>query len=375
MKFFGDHPDSSKKQLPKQFDGYAANSSHPGFDVATAYYTSKKMSNEELDEKIEKEKNPYKSYGYLRELKDRRRLVNLKLKRKLESLANLPKDLKNYDKAPSPEEAIGTPALAAGGLGIGMMGLQKAFYTSKEEVTDVLEGMGKKHNLTVATRGTKAKSVGLNISKDYGKIIPTLIGKNIGPHYEGTTITGKSLPYPNIATTPNVGVAAHEMGHAINQEKFLKKTPKLKRVYNLAYQRIPMGPIKNVPLLAIPAVAAALYAGKKGAEGKDAKFIPEFVEKHPEVLIGAGAAPMLVEEGSASVRALKGIGQHYKGIRRIKELGKAVATLTPAYGTYAVAAALPIIGIKAYQKHIKEKKKLEKKYKVRKRNYLPDKLL
>jgi len=375
MKFFRNHEDSSNKKLPIQFDGYVANSSHPGFDIATAYYTSKRMSNEELDKKIEKEKNPYKSYGYLRELKDRRRLVNLKLKKKLERLSNLPKDLKKYDKIPSPEEAIGTPALAAAGMGLGMMGLQKGFYTSKEEVTSVLEGMGKKHNLTVATRGTKAKSIGLSISKDYGKILPMLIGRNVGPHYEGATITGKALPYPSIATTPNVGIAAHEMGHAINQEKFLKKTPKLKRLYNIAYQRIPMGPIKNVPLLAIPAVAAALYAGKKGAEGKDAKFIPEFVEKHPEVLIGAGAAPMLVEEASASARALKGVAQHYKGIKRIKELGKAVATLAPAYGTYAIAAALPIIGIKAYQKHIKEKKKLEKKYKVRKRAYLPDKLL
>ena len=127
-----------------------------------------------------------------------------------------------------------------------------------------------------------------------------------------------------------------------------------------------MGPIKSVPLLAIPAVGAALYAGKKRAEGKDAKFIPEFVEKHPEVLIGAGAAPMLFEEGSASARALKGVAQHYKGARRIKEPGKAVATLLPAYGTYAIAAALPIIGIKAYQKHIKAKKELEKKYKYKK---------
>ena len=130
--------------------------------------------------------------------------------------------------------------------------------------------------------------------------------------------------------------------------------------------RLPLGPIKNVPLLAIPATLAALYAGKKRAEGKDAKFIPEIVEKHPEILIGAGAAPMLFEEGAASTRALKAIGQHYKGVRRIKELGKAVATLAPAYGTYAIAAALPIIGIKAYQKHIKAKKDLEKKYKDKK---------
>jgi hypothetical protein len=165
------------------------------------------------------------------------------------------------------------------------------------------------------------------------------------------------------------------MGHAINQEKLLKKTPKLKRIYGMAYQRIPIGPIKNVPILAIPAVAAAMYAGKKGAEGKDAKYIPEFIEKHPEVLIGAASAPLLFEEGAASARALKGVAQHYKGISRIKELGKALATLAPAYSTYAIGAALPIIGIKAYQKHIKAKKELEKKYKFQKRKYLPDKTI
>lgn len=391
MRFFKEHPEASKKNLSGQFQDYLGNISHPGYKTIMAYNSSKKKSSKEIIEILNKKqtKNPYEIYGYLRELKDRKKL-SLRWQQKLDKLENIPKDLKKYDKAPTPQEAIGGPALAAGGMGLGMMGLQKAFYTSEEKVRGVLEGMAKKHGLEIGAnkeklltivkvkdlekhvKGVKSvkaiapKSVGLHISKDYGKIIDTIFGRNPGPHYQGTTITGKPLAHPSIATTPNIGVAAHEMGHAINQEKFLKNMPKLKRVYNVAYQSIPMGPIKNVPLLAIPAVAAALYAGKKRAEGKDAKFIPEFVEKHPEILIGAGTAPMLFEEGAASARALKAVGQHYKGVRRIKELGKALGTLLPAYGTYAIAAALPIIGIKAYQKHIKAKKDLEKKYKYKK---------
>jgi hypothetical protein len=388
MRFFKEHPEASKKNLSLQFQDYLVNSGHPGHKTIMAYNSSKKKSSKEIIEILNKKqtRNPYEIYGYLRELKDRKKL-SLRWQQKLDKLENIPKDLKKYDKAPTPAEAIGTPALVAGGMGLGMMGLQKSFYTSEEKVRSVLEGMGKKHGLEIGTnkeklltivkpkdlgkyhKGAKAiaaKSVDLHISKDYGKIIPMIFGHNPGPHYAGSDILGKAIKNPSIATTPNVGIAAHEMGHAINQEKFLKSVPKIKRAYNLAYMQLPLGPIKNVPLLAIPAVAAALYAGKKRAEGKDAKFIPEFVEKHPEILIGAGAAPMLFEEGAASARALKGISQHYKGARRVKELGKAVATLLPAYGTYAIAAALPIIGIKAYQKHIKAKKDLEKKYKHKK---------
>ncbi len=392
MRLFKEHPEASKKNLSPQFQNYLTNSSHPGYRTIMAYNSSKKKSSKEIIEILNKKqtKNSYEIYGYLRELKDRKKL-SLRWQRKLDKLENIPKDLKKYDKAPTPAEAIGTPALVAGGMGLGMMGLQKAFYTSEDKVRSVLEGMGKKHGLEIGInkeklltivkpkdlaksvkdlrKGVKPivpKMVEIHISKDYGKIIDTIFGRNPGPHYQGTTITGKPLASPSIGTTPNIGVAAHEMGHAINQEKFLKNMPKLKRAYNIAYQTIPMGPIKNVPLLAIPAVAAALYAGKKRAEGKDAKFIPEIVEKHPEILIGAGTAPMLFEEGAASARALKAVAQHYKGARRVKELGKALGTLLPAYGTYAIAAAMPIIGIKAYQKHIKAKKDLEKKYKFKK---------
>ncbi len=361
MKFFGNHPEASKKKLSPQFQNYISNANHPGNKTILAYSDAKKKSSDEIIKFINEKqiKNPYELYGYLRELKDRKKL-NLRWQEKLDKLENIPKDLKKYDKAPTPMEAIGNPALVAGGLGLGMMGLQKAFYTSEDKVKGVLGSMAKKQGIDI-------KKLNIHLSKEYGKILPVIFGRNPGPHYQGTDIIGRpSKKMPRIASTPNIGVAAHEMGHAINQEKFLKKTPKLKQIYNLAYQRIPLGPIKNVPLLAIPAVAAALYAGKKRAEGKDAKFIPEVVEKHPEILIGAGAAPMLFEEGAASARALKGVAQHYKGIKRIKELGKAIGTLLPAYGTYAIAAALPIIGIKAYQKHIKAKKELEKKYKYKK---------
>jgi hypothetical protein len=429
MKFFGKDKDASKKDITEQFIGYAGDKYHLGSFTYDSYYKAKKMSTEELVKAINDEEHNMKAYGYLLELRDRKKLSKYpKLEKRYKELKSIPRDLKKLDKTKSPLETLDMPAYAATGLGALIFGLDRLYRKPEKEVVDFLQNMAKKEKLTIKeeklidsmVKGlakhyepvlkrtpvkktkvfketmnalTKDPKIIVNVNKSWGNYLASLFGLNPGPHFQGSDIFGKKTTPTFVRTTPDTASAAHEMGHAINAEKFLKNNPKLKRLYNLAYMDFPLGPIKGVPLLGIPATAFSMYVAKQQvpllgipatafsmyvakqqAEGGDIPVMPEWMEERPETLVAPAVAPRLFEEATASGRALKQIGQYYKGAKRTKEMAKAISTLAPAFGTYLIGASLPFLGLGAYKKYRTEEEKVKKKYNLKQKT-LTDEIL
>lgn len=173
-----------------------------------------------------------------------------------------------------------------------------------------------------------------------------------GPHYN---------PYSkSIQTSPNMGILAHELGHARNAKWVSKKfgTPGF-IAHQLAYMSLsdipqlgkkippPLGAIPVLGLVALPFLSKDFTEMMKG-EDKDSLRYKVFdkVEKYPEVLGGALMFPKLLEEGVATGRGLGMVFQYGKkmgGVSRgLREIGKMIASTVPAYSTYVLGAALPL---------------------------------
>lgn len=71
--------------------------------------------------------------------------------------------------------------------------------------------------------------------------------------------------------------------------------------------------------------------------GEDASGVRRFVYDNAPALVGATMAPQLAEEARASFHALRGARRHGVGV------GRAIAELAPALGTYVAGAAAPVI--------------------------------
>jgi hypothetical protein len=192
-------------------------------------------------------------------------------------------------------------------------------------------------NVGLVTRGTEEagiKSLPVIDSRTFGgsmtNMIPegrlkTMVQKT-NAFYLAHPIKGRGGA---IALHPehHIGVAAHELGHAISAHK-----AKLAPYANLLIQ-------KGSPLVGTIGAAAAASSEN------------EVAQKAAPVLAAAGFLPTLLEEGMATYRGTKEIARQLGTKRALKSLG---VTL-PAFATYA---ALPIgayMGTKKFLARKKEK--------------------
>jgi len=173
-----------------------------------------------------------------------------------------------------------------------------------------------------------------------------------GPHYN---------PYSkSIQATPNMGILAHELGHARNAEWVSKKFGKPGFIaHQLAYMELgqlpgigkkipkPLGSIPVLGLIALPFLSKDFTEMMKGDDKESLRYkVFDKVEKYPEVLGGALLFPKLLEEGVATGKGLEMVFQYGKkmgGVRRgLREIGKMIASTIPAYSTYVLGAAVPL---------------------------------
>lgn len=142
---------------------------------------------------------------------------------------------------------------------------------------------------------------------------------------KGYGFNNKVAPGAYIGKSRNLGVAAHEIGHAQQAER-------LERLLGKKLQYVGKAPgfvarfITNKPLLS----AALLTTG-----------ITKNEKRKKEIGYGTSALaiPMLTSEFGASARAYRAIK---KSVGKA-EARKALKTLTPAFGTYAAVSSLPAL--------------------------------
>lgn len=128
-------------------------------------------------------------------------------------------------------------------------------------------------------------------------------------------------------TRSSVPAAFHEIGHA---------SPVMG---SHAARRVAQG-ISSLIGLHSPIGAAARYgivANLLVPPDDDSSSVRQFAYEHGPELIGATLAPELLEEGRASLHALKGARRHGIGTLR------AIRDLAPNFGTYLTTAAAPVI--------------------------------
>jgi len=80
-----------------------------------------------------------------------------------------------------------------------------------------------------------------------------------------------------------------------------------------------------------------LAANVLAPPGEDSGRAREFLYNNAPALVGATMLPELVEEGRASIHAIRGAKKYGPGTL------KAIKELAPAFGTYAAAAVAPIL--------------------------------
>lgn len=185
---------------------------------------------------------------------------------------------------------IGQAGLAAGG-----MGLESALTTTKEKKR--LAKLLRKH---------------MELPKDVS--VRTDLPSNLQSHYH---------PFLNEIRTgkkPIPSVLAHEMGHASGKP------------FVPFGASIPLGRLGS--LLSIPALLGQAYTDPESTTTKALQYGP-----------GALQVPMLLEEGRASARALRGL---YRAAGAKTAL-KGLLSLLPAYATYVGSATLPLFGGKVVQ--------------------------
>lgn len=132
-------------------------------------------------------------------------------------------------------------------------------------------------------------------------------------------------PHIELSTT-SIPVAMHEIGHAT--------TPLLGQTWRGFVDS------RNLLALARPVIAVKALL----PPDDDASETRKFVYNHAPALMAATSLPTLLEEGRASLHALRGAREFGPGVvKTLKEL-------VPAYGTYVAGAAAPALAIALAQR-------------------------
>lgn len=167
------------------------------------------------------------------------------------------------------------------------------------------------------------------MERNYFKSLPKKIQRATNFHPLGRYIQeGADV----LTTNKNPGIAAHEMGHlsgrAVNS-KLYNKVQALSRV----------GAGGGVLGLASSVPAAYMSATSASKDPEDKSKGQEMIRKGVTYGPGAVMAPTLFEEGRASTKGFNLL----RKTRGLRTALKSLPTMGAGFGTYATAAALPII--------------------------------
>lgn len=142
----------------------------------------------------------------------------------------------------------------------------------------------------------------------------------------GNASEGEVIPHIALGQS-SVPVAMHEIGHASS----IAGSDKLRRSFQLLANAIGQGSVTGNVLRA--AIAANVFA----PPGEDASATRQFMYNNAPALVGATMVPQLLEEGRASLKAIRGAREHGVGVL------SALRELAPGFGTYLAGAAAPIL--------------------------------
>jgi len=357
-------------------------------------------ADEVLDKKLRKETSPYRAYGQIDErtffpgkLQSRHKTI----KRNLEQSGVREDIIKARKVDPAKELEAKEASLAFATLGaVGIllateMGLRASPEAAEKFAKEVVAA-GKTGLSTVALSSAPLSIPGL-AGEAAGQVTilrkPSVFNLILGgPHYMPSDsmidkLQGKILGRPwydprgHIVATPNLGVLSHELGHATNRQWVSKTFGAPGRVaQTMGYidlgslpiigRRIPK-PIRSIPILGLAALPLFSEGFTKAMKGKDKDSIRykvfEKIEKNPEIFGTALLFPKLVEEAAATGHGLAMV--HKWGAKKGKglvELGKALASMLPAFATYALAAGGGYAALRALGKFRRAKgtEKMEK---------------
>ena len=352
-----------------------------------------------LDKSLRKEKNPYKAYGKIEQrttypgsLKSRHRTIKKHLDQ-----SGVRKDIikaRKVDPAKKLSETEVTLGLASlGAFGVLLateMGLRASPEAAEKFAKEIIAG-GKTGLKTVSLSSAPLSIPGI-AGEAAGQV--TILRKpsffNLlfgGPHYmpsdsliDKAISKARGVPYESlghVVATPNLGVLSHELGHAKNRQ-WISRTfgAPGRTAQTMAYMeigalpiiggRIPK-PIRNFPILGLAALPLFSEGFTKAMKGEDKDSIRykifDKIEKNPEILGAALLFPKLVEEAAATGHGIAMV--HKWGLKKGKglvEVGKALASMLPAFSTYALAAGGGYAALRALGKHRRTEgpKKMEK---------------
>lgn len=150
------------------------------------------------------------------------------------------------------------------------------------------------------------------------------------------------------AKTPEI--LAHELGHADNARQF-QKVLGIKAGLGAQIGSLPIsnlikadigeiGKLSPIGLLAAAPLMSDKLTDKFKSDDEDStrNKIIDIIQKYPEIPVGIATAPLLIEEGRASAKALKAI----KTVGTKADVSRARGRLAPAYATYAGMSMLPL---------------------------------
>jgi len=180
----------------------------------------------------------------------------------------------------------------------------------------------------------------------------------------------------NIAQTVyNKAIAGHELGHADTYRKatriFGKKLAPLLKTIQYAtigdfmppMNRVLLGPISYIPAagfiatpLAFPRVTKFLKGNNK--ESLRYKLVKK-VEDNPATIGILAGSPKLLEEGKATAKSLHDLYRFAPKGKRLVEVGKGIKVLSPAFGTYALAASIPALALAGLRRNLELREKLK----------------
>jgi hypothetical protein len=168
-----------------------------------------------------------------------------------------------------------------------------------------------------------------------------------------------------VSSGGDLSVAAHEFGHAKNTAQRVQRYGERlgKFIGTTTYAGLGdilprgvgrmLGPLGMIPMATIGATALLL----SNKEDKDEGPIMKAVRKHP-YLTGLGLmSPKLIEEGSASARALVNISKYAPN----KSLLGAAGKLGLAFGTYLAASLLPGTSLQLIERIRKHRQEFKNK--------------
>ncbi|HNW88199.1 MAG TPA: hypothetical protein PKN48_00920 [Bacteroidales bacterium] len=161
----------------------------------------------------------------------------------------------------------------------------------------------------------------------------------------------------------DLAIAGHELGHAKNYAQlskyFGKAAPIISTVTYNGLGDIPFigrvfgKSIGGVPLLGLAAIPFAdrRFTNKLKSDDRHSmqNKAVDYIERHPLQLGALAVSPKLIEEGSATVRALNNLGRYSGAASALKGSPK----LLTAFATYLAAAALPVLAINFINKKTK----------------------